>query len=178
MFKIYNCFLFVAFITFALSCSTSKKIKVVQEEPVKVTKADFGEEGFIQIPGEWTLSSENKLTNQKFFRNKDSVLIAITRNPMEKYSFYAAGMKDSIFTETFFRWESNHFEKQGLMVSVFEKHKGGEYIIWTVKGKEKVDALLLYGGKKNFGYALSLLEPKNLTINQSKAFLIQLFRDN
>ena len=160
------------------SCSTKKAVKVIQNENLKVTQADFGSEGIINIPGEWTLSSENKLTNQKFFRNKDSILIAITRNPMEKYSFHVVGMEDTIFTQAFYDWESRHYEKQGLEVKILEKNTKGEYIIWSVKGKDNLNAVLLYGGKKNHGYALSMLDPKNLTINQQKAFLIQLYRDN
>jgi len=160
------------------ACSTKKKVLVVQKETVTTTKADFGIEGVVSIPGDWTLSSENKLTNQKFFRNKDSLLIAITRNPMEKYSFYSVGMADTVFTQSFYEWESKHFERQGLTVSIIEKHRNNEYIIWSVKGTENLDVTLLYGGKKNFGYALSLLEPRTFTLNQRKAFLIQLFRDN
>ena len=168
-------FLFIALLG---SCSTQKKVPMVEKETVKTTKADFGSEGIVSIPGDWSLSSENKLTNQKFFRNKDSILIAITRNPMEKYSFYSLGMADTIFTQSFYDWEAKHFERQGLTVSVLEKHRNNEYIIWHVKGKENLDATLLYAGKKNYGYALSIVEPRNLTMNQRKAFLIQLFRDN
>jgi hypothetical protein len=170
--------LFFTLIFIIGACSTKKKVMVAQKETVTTTKADFGVEGIISIPGDWTLSSENKLTNQKFFRNKDSVLIAITRNPMEKFSFYSPGMADTLFTQSFYEWESKHFERQGFTVSIVEKHRNNEYIIWSVKGKENLDATLLYGGKKNFGYALSLLEPRTFTMNQRKAFLIQLFRDN
>ena len=164
--------------TTLVSCTTQKKVQVIQKETLRTTKADFGSDGILSIPGEWTLSSENKLTNQKFFRNKDSILLAITRNPMDKYSFYSVGMADTIFTQSFYEWESKHFEKQGLKTTVLERHKKNEYIIWSVSGKDKIDATLLYGGKKNYGYALSILEPRQLTLNEKKAFLIQLFRDN
>jgi hypothetical protein len=160
------------------ACSTKKNITQVQNENTSVTKADFGSEGVINIPDEWVLSSENKLTNQKFFRNKDSILLAITRNPMEKYSFHVVGMEDTIFTQAFYDWESKHYEKQGMEVKMLEKSFQKDYIIWTAKGKDNVNAVLLYGGKKEHGYAMTILDPRNLTLNQQKAFLIQVYRDN
>ncbi len=159
------------------SCGTQKKIASAPQE-LKSTKADFGDQGIINIPGEWVLSSENKLTNQKFFRNKDSILMGITKNPMEKYSFHSVGMGDTVFTQSFYDWESKHYEKQGLEVKMLEKSYQNDFIIWTVKGKDNVNAVLLYGGKKDHGYALTILEPRKLTINQQKAFLIQVYRDN
>jgi hypothetical protein len=158
------------------SCKSSMPAVATKKENIN-TVADFGDRGQLILPGDWQLSSENKLTNQKFFRNKDSVLIAVTINPMNKFGFYSIGMVDTVFTRSFYEWESKHYKKQGYEVKILEQQYNGQYIIFSAKNAE-TNATLLYGGKKDKGYSLIVLDPRKLSINQQKSFLIQLYREN
>jgi hypothetical protein len=169
---------FITIIAVAILACKAPKPSVVNSQKIKQnTSITFNDGIELSLPGDWQVSSENKLTNQKFFRNKDSVLLALSVNPMSKYSFYSIGMQDTVFTSAFYMWESGHYTKSGYDVKIIERQYNGQYIIFSAK-KDDINATLLYGGKKNKGYSLIILDPRKLTLNQQKSFLIQMYRDN
>lgn len=169
-------FLFVL-ITF-VACSTTKKTGAFTSATITNTEAKLDNGSVILIPGEWTLKSQNKITHQSYYTNKDSIVISISRNPMAKYPFHKVGMTDTTFLDAFYEWESNYYKSRKYEVNKMEIGPQSDYIIWSVKGEDEVNALLLYAAKDPDALNLSVLEPKNLTLTQQKGFLIQLYKDN
>lgn len=169
----------IAFALTFTSCKTSSSITKRKSEVGNITTVAYFNDSkdSLIIPGDWSLSSENKLTNQKFFRNADSLLLAITKNPVQKYGFFVAGMNDATFTEAFYRWEASHYQKIGYDVRTLQESAKQDYVLWSAKGKD-IDAILLYGAKKGFGYNISMLERQKLTEVQVTSFLIQTFKQN
>ena len=97
---------------------------------------------------------------------------------MEKYPFHKIGMTDTTFVDAFFEWESNYYKTRKYETSKVEVGPQSDYIIWSVKGEDDVNALLLYAAKNPDAMNFSVLEPKNLTLTQQKGFLIQMYKDN
>jgi len=160
------------------SCSTAKKSgEVNNQNNVKETFAAIGDNDTMKLPGMWVLSSTNKLTNQYFYRNADSIVISLTKNPLKKFPFYKVAMEDSLFVEDYYIWESDHYKEMGYAVNKIDASKNRDYIVWTVDDKQN-KVSLLYGVKNGKAYGLSMIEPKNLKIKSQIAFLIQVFKDN
>ncbi|HOY12241.1 MAG TPA: hypothetical protein PLY70_03835 [Saprospiraceae bacterium] len=160
------------------SCTTTKKSGMAPtQSKVKETFALIGENDTMKLPGLWVYSSANKLTNQYFYRNADSIVISLTKNPVKKFPFYKVAMDDSLFVEDYYKWESDHYKEMGYAVNKIDASKNRDYIVWTVDDKQN-KVSLLYGVKNDKAYGLSMIEPKNLKIKSQIAFLIQVFKDN
>lgn len=175
--NIPSLFFIITLITL-VSCSTSKKTSSLNNVSVRNTEAKLDNGSVVLIPGEWTFKSQNKITHQSYYTNKDSVMISVSRNPMEKYPFHKVGMTDTTFVDAFFEWESNYYKTRKYETAKVEIGSQSEYIIWSVKGEDDVNALLLYTAKNPDALNFSVLEPKNLTLTQQKGFLIQMYKDN
>lgn len=130
--------------------------------------------GQINIPGKWEKTHYNQNSRQYHFDNEDSVTLAVTLNPQDKYSFYLKNMTDSSFVRAFYKWEKDYYEKQGVKINKVEEAKN--YLIWTAQA-EGVHSMFLFGSKKGIVYNLGFLD--NLWPDAKKqAFLKQLFENN
>lgn len=91
--------------------------------------------GSVKIPGEWFKSGYNKSSRQQFFRNKDSVTIAVAFGPVNSYEFNPKGaFKGNDFIDAFYKWEKEYFSKAGLTVEIKERNRDIPFLIWRVYG--------------------------------------------
>lgn len=181
-YKTYHYFNHLIFILVGViliqSCRTSKNSsQLVMGNTPNTSFVKVGENDTMKIPGQWNLSSKNILTNQYFFKNQDSIVISLSKNPVSKFPFHRIAMEDSLFVNEYYRWESDHYKEQGYIVKKIDDSKLKDYVVWTIEDKS-LKVSLLYGVKKDKAYGLSMIDPRQLSLKQQTAFLIQVFKDN
>lgn len=145
-----------------MSCSSSRTSRIVSDSYDKVNdKTTLGliPYGNILIQGRWTKTRYNEVSRQHFFMNNESVTIAITKAPKEKYPFYEENLTDEKFTEKFYQWEFEHYTKQGYKIEKINPERQQNYIIWKATGNE-ANTIFIYGAKNNFAYKFSVLKAK------------------
>ena len=82
---------------------------------------------------------------QQFFKNEDSVIIAIAFGPANKYEFNRNGLlKEYDFVKAYYDWESDYFVKLGYEAKIIETDQSNNYIIWRLWG-QKYDTYFLFG---------------------------------
>lgn len=93
--------------------------------------------GSTLIPGKWNKTGYNSISNQQFFKNKDTIEIAVTFNSIYKYEFNTnRAIKGYNFVSAFYEWDSKYFvDKYGLNRSVVEKDSINNFIISRIYGK-------------------------------------------
>ena len=164
-------------IVLSLGCSTTSTSIVIADrydQYKNVTTLTILPYGNIDIPGQWTKTNYNEVSKQYFFQDNDSTLIAVTKNPQEKYPFYTVALTENEFAREFFEWEKNYYEKQGYEIR--EKTSGENYVIWTAKGKD-VNTIFIYGAKKGIAYNFGVFTD-NWTEKEKIDFLTGLFERN
>lgn len=98
--------LMIILIVLNLGCSSSRTSIIVSDSYDKATdKTTLGliPYGNIEIQGKCTKTRYNEVSRQHFFVNNDSIAIAITKAPKEKYPFYEENLTDEEFTEKFYQ---------------------------------------------------------------------------
>lgn len=111
--------------------------------------------GTVNLPGKWTKLSYDAASRQHFFTNVDSVVVAVAKQPKEKYPFYSKEQSDVQFISEFHKWEADYWTGQGLSTRVVEDRSADGVIIWKVIG-EQVNTTFLFGAKGNYAYNLSV----------------------
>lgn len=155
--------------------SCSPKLTPVKTEQAKIiSNVTIGDGVDVAVPGQWTSSSVNKLTNQYFIRSQDSSLVSISVNPITKYPFYAEGMADSTFVNELYLWESGHFVDQGYTVNVVNKDLKNGYILWDLTKNEKT-VKMLYGKKSREAISVNFLESKSYSPSAQNELLMEVF---
>lgn len=143
----------------------------LKEDITTLTLLPYGK---IDIPGKWTKTTYNQTSKQHFFIDKDSTSIAVTKNLQEKYPFYSGTMTDGQFSENFFEWEKEFYEKQGFKID--KKMSGDNFVIWTAN-ENNANTTFLYGAKNKFAYNFAIYTD-NWSDEQQVEFLINLFNNN
>jgi hypothetical protein len=169
--------LFIILLGFLFSCATTQESIVVSDrydEGADATILTLIPYGTIEIPGEWTKTKYNEISRQHFFMNKDSVLIAVTKNPKAKYPFYTDSISDKEFAVDFYEWEKDHYEQQDYNIS--EKSIGNNFVIWDATGKG-ANTVFLYGAKNQYAYNFAVFT-EHWTEDKRIEFLINLFGSN
>ncbi len=159
------------------SCTSSKTSLIIgdhYDEETDITTLIIMPYGNILIPGKWTKTSYYEDSRQHIFKNADSVHIAVTKAPQEKYSFYEEGISDGQFAEKFYEWEKEYFEEQGYTVELLQNDAG--FIVWrAVIGDE--NTILLFGAKNPYAFNLAVFSdiwPDEKRIE----FLENIFKNN
>lgn len=91
--------------TTLLGCATHQTSVVVSDnynQEADQTTLTIVPHGNINIPGKWTKTSYNAVSRQHFFENKDSITIAVTKNPKDQYPFYQKDLSDKEFTTQYY----------------------------------------------------------------------------
>lgn len=159
----------------AVFASCSAKLTPVKVEQAKFTSnITIGEGIAVDVPGQWTSSSVNKLTNQYFIRSQDSSLISVSVNPITKYPFYSEGIADSTFVNELFSWESGHFADQGFLVNVVNKDLKRGFILWDIT-KNKKTVKMLYGKKGREAISVNFLESRSYSPSAQNELLMEVF---
>lgn len=162
-----------------IGCSTTKTSMLIGDTYDKEkdeTSLILMPYGNINIPGKWTKTQYNEVSRQHFFINQDSVSIAVTKNPQNKYPFYESDMNEKQFIDKFFDWEKGYYQKQGYALTKLNEESEVNYIIWTASGKD-ANTIFLFGAKDKFCYNFSIF--KSMWNEETKIeFLKSLFERN
>ena len=110
--------------------------------------------GSVSLPGKWDKLKYDQSSRQQFFRNEESVTVAIAFGPSNKYEFNMDGsLKGHDFVKAFYKWESDYFKSAGYECTILENDSANPYLLFKVVGDD-VNSVLLFGetnaGVSNF----------------------------
>ena len=151
-FKLILTLLLIGFMT---SCATQKTSTLVggnYNESTNVTDYFVLPYGSVMLPGKWEKKSFNSISNQQFFRNQDSVIVAIAFGRFDKYEFNVDGSQTGHnFVKAYYEWDSNYFvESHGLKRQVVEDDSTNHFMVYRIFGqieKGKFDTYFLIAEK-------------------------------
>lgn len=135
--------------------------------------------GSAKLPGKWGKTSYNSVSRQQFFRNKDSITIAISFGRIDKYEFNSDGSKKGYeFVEAFYDWDSEYFVNHGLKRQIFERDSVNKYMIYRIYGqyeKGEIDTYFLIGEKNGSVNNFSITKSNKWTEDERIDFLKRIF---
>ena len=127
--------------------------------------------GQVSIPGKWEKTSYNSVSRQQFFRNDESVNIAVSFGPCNKYEFNLDGSLNGYeFAEAYYEWESKYFVSNGLECKILETDKENKHIIFRVFG-DGFDTYTLICEKNGIASNFSIQATDKWTEQQKVDFL-------
>ena len=131
--------------------------------------------GSVSLPGKWDKWKYDQSSRQQFFRNEESVTVAVSFGPCNKYEFNKDGaLKGYDFVEAFYKWDSDYFVSNGLESKLLETDKSKPYLIYRVFGKG-FDTYILLGEKNGNASNFSIQVTDKWTEAQKIQFLKTLF---
>ena len=115
------------------------------------------------IPGKWIKTKYNNVSNQQFFKNSDSITIAVAFNPVNKYEFNTDNSKKGFeFVKAFYEWDSQYFVNTNkLNREKIEDDENQHYIVWRVFGENNetaYDTYFLFGEKNGYARNFSIMK--------------------
>jgi hypothetical protein len=136
--------------------------------------------GAVSIPGKWEKDHYNSVSFQQFFKNKDSVSLAVAFGACTQYEFNTNGaLKGFKFVKAFYTWDTDYFvSKYGLQRSVIEQDSINNYMIYRVYGKTgqtSFDTYFLLGEKNGNSNSFSISITDKWTEEEKITFLRNLF---
>ena len=163
--NIFPRFVLCSLLVILISCASNKTSTIVgfdYNEKDNTTDYFVFPFGSVTIPGKWNKTNYNSISRQQFFKNSDSVTIAIAFVPCDKFEFNIDKSKtDFEFIKAYYDWDSHFFVSQhGLESKVLEMDSTNNYIIWKLWGKlndEKIENYFLFGEKNCFVSNFSIL---------------------
>jgi hypothetical protein len=174
-------------ILFLTNCAVQKTSSVRQtivslkyDDEKNITDYSVFPYGQVYIPGKWVKTTYNTVSKQQIFANKDSVPLAISFNPCDKYEFNYNGTKKGFeFLKAFYNWEKEYFVKTvGLQEKLIEVDSIKNYIIFSVKGSsqsEKIDNVYLFAENNCFVSNFSIFETSQWSEEQKVDFLKKMY---
>ncbi len=131
--------------------------------------------GQVNLPGKWDKSTYNSSSRQQFFRNQESVTVAVAFGPCNQYEFNKDGaLKGYDFVEAFYKWDSEYFVSNGLESKLLEADKSKNCILYRVFGKG-FDTYILIGEKNGNASNFSIQATDKWTEGKKIQFLKSLF---
>ena len=136
--------------------------------------------GEVGIPGKWEKVSYNQETKQQLFEDVDSVSLAISFAPCNKYEFCTGKTETGFeFVKAYYEWEFQYFvSQQGLEVKIIEQDSLNNFIIWWLGGElndDKIDNYFLFGEHNSYVSNFSILTTDKWTEKEKIEFLKNLF---
>lgn len=98
--------------------------------------------GSVSLFGKWEKKNYNEISRQQFFKNQDSVIIAIAFERYDKYEFNTNGSQSGFnFVKAYYEWDSNYFvDSHGLKRQIIESDSTNHFMIYRIYGqKEKAE---------------------------------------
>ena len=168
---------------FLTSCATQRTSTIVgcdYDKNKNQTEYFVFPYGSVSIPGEWEKTTYNQIAKQQFFRNPDSITIAIAFGPCDKYEFNATNpMKGFEFVKAFYEWDSDFFVKNyRLNQELVESNESENFIIWRAFGENNNtywDTYFLFGEKNGFANNLSIMTTDKWTKEDKVTFLKKMY---
>ncbi len=142
----------------------------------QITRFDRLPLGYVEIPGNWHETRSDNVSKQQFFKNNDSVTIAIALWPKDRYGVYKKGQSDKSFLNDFYEWDSKYLadQIQGQRNILSQDSIQNNFILWRVYNDSLVDSYFLFGIKQGTVYNLYVTSKKWSDI-QKIEFLENLF---
>ena len=173
--RIKGIILFAAVVSF-ISCGSAKQATSTivggdYDAKKNTTEYFVFPYGQVSIPGKWEKTSYNRVSRQQFFRNDESVNIAVSFGPYDKYEFNMDGsLKGYEFVEAYYEWESKYFVSNGLECKILETDKANKHILFRVFGNG-FDTYILICEKNGFVSNFSINATDKWTEQQKVDFL-------
>lgn len=131
--------------------------------------------GNVSLPGKWEKWQYDSNSRQQFFKNEDSVIVAISFGPVNRYEFNRDGtLRGYDFVKAYYDWESDYFVKLGLQAKMVESDQQNNYIICRFWG-EKFDTYFLFGERNSNACNYSIHSAKKWTEDEKVQFLKGLY---
>jgi len=139
-----RCFVVFSIACILWSCSSSRYMSTIvggeYDEKKDVTDYFVFPYGEVSLPGKWEKTAYNQVSRQQFFKNQNSISVAIAFGPLNKFEFNGDGsLKGFDFVEAYFKWEAEYSESLGIKSQVFESDKTKKYMIYRFYGKHNDD---------------------------------------
>ena len=131
--------------------------------------------GQVNLPGKWEKGDFDNNSMQQFFHNQDSVVVAVSFGPCNKYEFNKDGaLKGYEFVEAYYKWDSEYFVSYGLECKLLESDKSKHYIIYRVFGNG-YNSYFLLGEKNGNANNISVQSANKWTESEKIQFLKNLY---
>lgn len=175
--------LLLIILAFVVSCATQRTSTLVGGE-YNDTKNETDyfvlPYGSVTLPGKWEKTDYNTISRQQFFRNQDSVIIAIAFGRFNKYEFNTEGSKTGFdFVKAYYEWDSKYFvNSHRLKRQQIESDSINNFMIYRIYGqieKDDFDTYFLIGEKNGNTSNFSISDTDKWTENEKIDFLKNLF---
>jgi len=178
----YSISLFIFAIVFT-ACVTSKKTSTIVGTDYDAEKDCTNHfvlpYGSVSMPGKWNKDGGNLISGQQFFKNKDSIGVAIAFNPSSNYEFNKNGALTGFkFAKAFYEWDSKYFVDHGLNRILIEQDSINNFIVYRIYGntsQRKFDTYFLIGEKNKNASNFSITYTDKWTEQKKVDFLKTLF---
>ena len=136
--------------------------------------------GYVSISGKWKKTNYNSVSRKQFFQNTDSIIIAVSFGPCNKYEFNRDNSKKGFdFVTAFYGWDSEYFESNyRLNQEKVESNEKENFIIWRVFGENNNtywDTYFLFGEKNGFANSFSIMKTDEWTREEKIQFLKEIY---
>lgn len=136
--------------------------------------------GSVTLPGKWDKTNYNTISRQQFFKNQDSVIIAIAFGRFDKYEFNMTSSQSGYnFVKAYYDWDSKYFvDSHGLKRQIIESDSTNHLMIYRIFGKiEKgeFDTCFLIGEKNGNISNFSISDTDKWTESEKTIFLKNIF---
>ena len=179
----YRIYLSIVIIVLLTSCATQRVSTIVgcdYDEKKNQTDYFVLPYGIVSIPDKWEKTNYNSISRQQFFKNADSIIIAVAFGPYDKYEFNADKSKKGIdFALAYYEWDSKYFvETHGLKRDFIEMDSIRNFVVYRIFGeieKGEFDTYFLVGERNGFVSNYSIMDTDKWTEKYKIAFLKRLF---
>jgi hypothetical protein len=136
--------------------------------------------GSATLPGKWEKTNYNTISRQQFFRNQDSVIIAIAFGRFDKYEFNMNGSQTGYdFVKAYYEWDSKYFvDSHGLKREIIESDSSNHFMVYRIFGqieKGEFDTYFLIGEKNGNISNFSISDTDKWTESEKTIFLKNIF---
>ena len=107
--------------------------------------------GGVSLPGKWTKTRYSNVSGQQWFKNPDSVSVAIAFTQCNRYEFYKKELKDFSFVKAYYEWDAKYLAKAyNIQDTILLADTTNNYIVWRLWGNNKgleINSYYLFGYK-------------------------------
>ncbi|MBX7052457.1 MAG: hypothetical protein K1X54_10520 [Flavobacteriales bacterium] len=167
---------------FTLSCSSSKHISTLvsstYDEVSNQTTYNVLPLGSVVIPGEWTKTTYNDVSNQQNFTMSNGVSTAIAINQASIYPFYQPQLSTHDLVREMYKWDAQYFAEQlGTETPILLEDSTQHFIIWQILSEPKgIDNYYLFGCENGIIFTV-FLNAKEWDIQEKMNFLQTAYRN-
>jgi hypothetical protein len=181
-----DAFILSIMIVFLTNCATQRTSTIVGGEYDNTkNQTDYFvlPHGSVSLPGKWDKTNYNTISKQQFFRNQDSIIVAIAFGRYNGYEFNMGGLQTGYnFVKAYYEWDSKYFvDTHGLKRQSIERDSSNKFMVYRIYGqieKGVFDTYFLIGEKNGNISNFSISDTDKWTENEKTIFLKNLFLTN